>query len=337
MASAANRPITGTDIVIADYKVQDSFSDSLVGLEVNPGLASSFPSLNLQAQRFDYYEFTKLTFVWRPTSAITSTKGMVVVAFDPNPNAREPSTLSEIMAYECSNAQSIYKNVQLNVPAHMLRGRRYVRHGAVKDHLCLFDPGMLVLATQGVAAADDNTELGVLEAHYTIRFSGYHLSGSDTYAPHQMCVLTTAQGFNFTAAGGNVPIDFTTGAGEHLVTNGLVGVDDVSTTDITVPAGAYHISGTLGINANVAAAGYIAVDLHRGSDGATPTLVTKTEGGGLGIAETTASTSWTTINLNGYVECSEGDVLRIVVGPVGAGGDWDVEPEYTQVHITAVN
>jgi len=337
MASAANRPITGTDIVISDYKVQDSFGDSLVGLEVNPGLANAFPSLNLQAQRFDYYEFTKLTFVWRPTSAITSTKGMVVVAFDPNPNAREPSTLSEIMAYECSNAQSIYKNVQLNVPAHMLKGRRYVRHGAVKDHLCLYDPGMLILATQGIAAADDNTELGVLEAHYTIRFTGYHLSGTDTYAPHQLCALTTAQAFNYTAAGGDVPIDFTTGAGEHIVSNGLLGTDDVSTTDITVPAGAYQISGSLGISANTAAAGYTYANLYRGSDGATPTLVTKAEGGGLGITETTASSSWTTISLDGYIECSEGDVLQIVVGSVGAGGDWDVHPDYTQVQITAVN
>lgn len=336
MAQAANRPQQGNDIIADDYMVHSEFTTSLRGIEVNPGLSSSFPSLFYQSKRFDYYEFTKLQFVWRPTSAITATKGMAILAFDPNPNAREPADLGEIMAYEASVAESIYKPVRLNVPLHMLKGRRYVRHGAKKDHLSLFDPGMLILANQGVDSEDDNTTLGVVEVHYTVKFSGYHLSGSEALAPPQLLLCNLVANQQVTTAAGAERLILDDGT-NYDMPRGLAASVDKDTGKITMPKGLFKITlqSGIGITTN-ATGGYVVLNLYKGSNGATPTAITSSLGGGIMIHDIDGTKAWESMTGTTYVECEQDDVLEIWATCNGAGGDVTFNVDLSRVFIEAI-
>lgn len=323
-AQAANRPIPGSDILEDSYVSKTTFTDSLKGFDINPGLALSFPALSFQSKRFDFYEFTKLEFLWRPTSAITATKGMVILAFDPNPNARRPSDLGEIMAYEAVVGESIYKTVKLSVPPSMLRGRRFIRYGPTKDHLTLFDPGMLLVANQGI---ETQANLGVIEVHYTVKFSGYHLTGSTALAPHQLDVLRLTSEQADMQAGISYTLQL-----DEVVIGGLNG--KLENYKYTPGAGLFKVSGRLSITETA----------NGTSDGQFQVYLKKNGGflaypfGTIGIVPGDSADNGTDgVPLLGYVECEQDDYLEIVMQNLSASAVTKVNHNITIVAIEAVN
>lgn len=326
MAQAANRPIPGSDILDDSYTSETTFATSLKGYDINPGLDSSFPALSFQSKRFDFYEFTRLEFLWRPTSAITATKGMVILAFDPNPNAREPTDLGEIMAYESVVAESIYKTVRLSVPPHMLRGRRFVRHGPTKDHLTLFDPGMLIIANQGI---DAQASLGVVEVHYTVKFSGYHLGGTTAFAPHQIEVLSMDASQTGIAATTATKLEL-----DVQTLGGLGGTLDTTNKRYTPGEGLYRISGLLSFaettNGDTPSAMQVMM-YKNGTVLAAPFLY-------IGLASgDSAEGGYDGITLSGYVECDSDDYLEVWVRNNSANSATTVDHTMSHVVIEAIN
>jgi len=327
MAQAANRPLSGSDILDDDYTSNDDFSTSLLGYDINPGLDTSFPALSFQSKRYDYYEFTSLQFVWRPTSAVTSTKGMVVLAFDPNPNARVPSDLGEIMAYEAVVGESIYRTVRLNVPPSMLRGRRYVRHGPVKDHLSLFDPGMLIIANQGTNTATDGTKLGVIEVHYTVRFTGYHLSGTTDFAPHQLEMFKMSSTQTGIAASTKTLIEFDTSE--------LGGLGcSINSNLITPGAGLFKVSGRINVNDTGGSAdGRVNILLYKNG----VELPSPQSHIGAMMKLNEGATSNFQVPFLGVIECDEDDTLGLYIENATAGTTTTVAETHTYWIIEAVN
>jgi len=326
MAQATNRPIPGSDILDDSYTSETTFASSLKGYDINPGLDSSFPALSFQSKRFDFYEFTKLEFLWRPTSAITATKGMVILAFDPNPNAREPNDLGEIMAYESVVGESIYKTVRLSVPPHMLRGRRFVRHGPTKDHLTLFDPGMLIIANQGI---DAQASLGVIEVHYTVKFSGYHLTGTTDFAPHQLAVLTLDADQTGIVANTATKVEL-----DVLTMGGLGGTLDTTSKRYTPGAGLYKVSGKLGIHETTNGTSTLPSIAMLYKNGAA--LTTPFTNIGM-CSNDTGSAGHDGVNLLGYVECDSDDYLEIWFNNESASSVTTIYESMSFVTIEAVN
>lgn len=324
MAHAQNRPIPGSDILEDNYISETTFESSLQGYDINPGLESSFPALSFQSKRFDFYEFTKLEFLWRPTSAITATKGMVILAFDPNPNARRPSDLGEIMAYEAVVGESIYKTVKLSVPPSMLKGRRFIRHGPTKDHLTLFDPGMLLVANQGI---DAQASLGVIEVHYTVKFSGYHLAGTTDFAPHQLAVLSLSAAQAGLLAGVGYTIE--------LDTYSMGGLDgSLSSFRFTPGAGLFKISGRITIQETTNGTSDGNLQVYVKKNGGFPPAPFATIGIIPGDSTDAGSTG---VPLLGYIECEAGDFLELWIQNLSTGAVFTISSNATMVVIEAVN
>jgi len=117
----------------------------------------------------------------------------------------------------------------------MLRGRRLVRSGAVKDHLTLFDPGMFIITAEGASDAGAGTQYGVIEVHYTIKFYNYHLSGTSDFAPHQLSVRR-ASGQTLTGSSTYDAIDF-----DDPAEAGGLG-ETYSSNLFTMPRGMYKLT-----------------------------------------------------------------------------------------------
>lgn len=180
-----NRPLTnqrlfsGKDIIVPDFSV----SVTTFGADdyfINPRLNASFPSASLQSQRYDMYQFEELRFHYHPTSAVTTTPGVVILAWEPNANKGSPETLQQINAFEChSEGPSYSPNLSLSIPRNKLGGPRYTRFGPVGSDLNLYDTGKLIVAHDKCSLSAGYLTEGYIEVYYRIRFFNYHLEEQD--------------------------------------------------------------------------------------------------------------------------------------------------------------
>lgn len=168
-----SRTYSGKDTIVSS--LEGSVAYACNTYEVNPGLAYLNKALSLEAARYDEYKFTSLSYRYVPSSAVTTTAGMVGMAFDPNPNSSCPDSLQTFTAYECHKMASAYEGQTLNVPKSMLTGWRFVRNGVRASNRGNYDPGLFVLSTQDEATT---AKLGFIEVHYTVKFRYYHLSAA---------------------------------------------------------------------------------------------------------------------------------------------------------------
>jgi hypothetical protein len=178
---------SGIDVVAGT--VYGSVAFEAIGYNINPGLELRFPSLSQEAKRYDCYEFLELTFRFIGTTVISTTVGQIGLAFDPNPHTQAPDTQARFSAYEAHVASSVYKpdGLTLKVPAHMLKGRRYVRKGIEGGSLFMYDPGMLVIMTRDEAST---AAIGYVEASYKVRFSDFHLEPVTVPVSHKALQVT---------------------------------------------------------------------------------------------------------------------------------------------------
>lgn len=174
-APGTQRVSSGKDLIVTEFSGSQNFLAQSYPL--NPRLAGCFPSASLTAQRYDMYKFEELVFHYHPTTAVTTTKGVVFLAWEPNANRGPPSSLQQINAYECEVEGPVYSSdITLRVPASKLGGFRYVRSGPNSFDLNNYDTGNLIVASDDVAGAEG----GYIEVYYRIRFLNYHLEEAES-------------------------------------------------------------------------------------------------------------------------------------------------------------
>jgi hypothetical protein len=165
---------SGKDIIVTDFAGTASFGASDYAL--NPRLSDKFPSASKTAQRYDMYQFEELCFRYHPTTAVTSTPGVLFLAWEPNPNRGPPGSVAQINAYQYHVEGPIYNpNLMLRIPKNALGGLRFHRDGPTMSDLSLYDTGRLIVASDDVTGAEG----GYVEVTYRIRFFNYHLEESD--------------------------------------------------------------------------------------------------------------------------------------------------------------
>jgi hypothetical protein len=198
------RLFTGKDIIVPDFSVTVTTFGSSDHL-INPRLEASFPSASLQSQRYDMYQFEELKFHYHPTSAVTTTPGVVILAWEPNANKGPPETLQQINAFESHSEGPAYSpNLVLSIPKNKLGGPRYTRYGPVGSDLNLYDTGKLIVAHDKCSTTAGYLTEGYIEVYYKIKFFNYHL---EEQAPSQ------ARCAEFRVI---TPKSFTTGMGKAL-------------------------------------------------------------------------------------------------------------------------
>jgi hypothetical protein len=167
---AQQRTYSGRDLIVSDFQGTSTFGSSQYS--INPRLPDKFASASLMAERYDMYQFDELVFYYHPTTAVTTTKGVVFLAWEPNANRGPPDTLVQINAYECHVDGPVYSSsIRLSIPKNRLGGPRYTRSGPTCSDLNLYDTGKLIVASDDVTGSEG----GYIEVSYKIRFFGYHL------------------------------------------------------------------------------------------------------------------------------------------------------------------
>lgn len=152
-------------------------------LDINPGLAASFPLLSEFAQHFSQYRFEQLIFRFRSliTDGNNTAAGSIMMSTQYNANEAPFATKREIENSEYSVSGKVTDvldmGVEVNKNKMALGGTfYYIREGGVGDSSHLeYDIGKVQLATQGAAV---NLTIGELWAEYVCRLSKLTVTGS---------------------------------------------------------------------------------------------------------------------------------------------------------------
>jgi hypothetical protein len=185
-AKAANR-FEGCDLLVNDLAGATSFSATRY--KINPGL-SIMKGLSAIAARYDRYRFHKLNLVYCPKQAVATTKGMIHLAYDPNPNHGPPTALADLSAYAHHDLVQVYGDLNLilnfsKLPS--LSRDRFVRCGPVSGDLGLYDAVGVIVAVDAMA---DTSAVGDIYLDYEVEFYDLQIDRSNPvprgYAVYQL-------------------------------------------------------------------------------------------------------------------------------------------------------
>lgn len=133
------------------------------------------------AQNFDNYEIESLKFKYR-TACSTLTPGLVIFAYEPNPEGTPPTTYQDMRNMYSVDA-SVHSNLVFDVSARC-KGRKLTRRSNVVN-LPTYDVGKVYLATIGVT---DAALCGFVDVEYKIKLSNPQSSTSAPVAPPALAV-----------------------------------------------------------------------------------------------------------------------------------------------------
>lgn len=138
---------------------------------INPGQASSFPWLALEAKQWEKYRFHKLTYIYTPqvTEFSTNGTGSVVIGFDADASDPPPNDLTHALNVTPRNFNLPCKNITLDIPQkclNTLTDGYYVRPGNLpgQSDIKTYDCGVMNLSTIDNVNAN---AIGVLAVEYT--------------------------------------------------------------------------------------------------------------------------------------------------------------------------
>jgi len=227
---------------------------------LNPGIASSFPWLSGEADKWEQYRFHRLTYRYVPRCAST-TAGSVLLS--PDYNVRDQPPSDEVEAADTlgaaeSSAWSGFK-ADLNVNAmYPLGPKKMVRTAVVAGDMNLYDSGAFYVSTTGEA---DASLIGKLWVDYDIELFVPQNSPADNSGSSRISSTSKATSQTFTTnvfakqefdafAEGKNPFGITYSSG-----------------DFTPPAGCYRVD--FGASYNDATAETYSVEQRLQKDGTT--------------------------------------------------------------------
>jgi hypothetical protein len=141
---------------------------------INPGQASTFPWLSVEAKQWEKYRFTKLKFVYTPQVTEFSTMGVgsLVIGFDSDASDPPPNDLTHALNCTPRSFNLPCKNIVLDIPQNYLNRLNdgfFVRPGNlpgqsdIKDYDC----GIVNISTISNAGTG---ALGILAVEYVCEF-----------------------------------------------------------------------------------------------------------------------------------------------------------------------
>lgn len=225
---------------------------------LNPGLATVFPRLSKEAAVWQHYRFKKLSFRY-VTRSSTNTAGSVILSPSYNPAEIAPSNETE-----ASNTAQAVEDVTWSkeITCRLKPGSMYpmgpkkqVRYFNIPGDLNVYDVGNLYVCTKGQL---DATEIGKLWVDYEVEFYIPQSTPITPY-PRDMTIVTMTPSALTPADGVSeiawLPLD--------PVTNPLdLSLDSKTSTQITLPKGAYSIGISTHIGTTSDATATLDVDPH---------------------------------------------------------------------------
>ncbi len=215
---------------------------------INPGQATLFPWLALQAKQWEFYEFLKLVFYYKrevSEFATAGTTGKVIMQVDYDASDSPPTTKQQMEDtqphVDCMPCQDM--TLVVNHKGMHPAGKKYVRPGGLPgaSDIKTYDAGILNVATQAIASSA--AELGELRVAYTVRFSSPILEATNSApANNQVAVFTEVAGVALTTATSSPLV--LAGALGGYVFNGLA--VPMPNGSVIPPPGNYRLDYTVG-------------------------------------------------------------------------------------------
>jgi len=251
------------ELLQATYVASSLYSvDSRIAL--NPGLstysggspmATWLPSI---ATNYDRYRFKSLKFHFR-TYAATTTPGMIIMSYDPNPDNANPASLSETQNMHSIDG-SVHENLTFDLTTKLTPEFKYVRTGTVVS-LPNYDQGFVNFSSIG----SSGNPVGIIEVEYVVEFKQPQAGNSSTpilpnipVLPTQVLEATTfADGivdtlYSWGSTFGNINAPMTIFKGSSTYGASLVSLSTVNTASTVIggkwqyPNGSGSSIGTVG-------------------------------------------------------------------------------------------
>lgn len=188
------------ELLIANYTANSIFTvDSRIAL--NPGLSTYssgspmgtwLPSI---AKNYDRYRFKKLQFHFT-TYAATTTPGMLVMSYDPNPDNSVPQNLADAQNQYYSNG-SVHQNFSLDLTSKVPTTYLYTRSGAVSTRTT-YDAGFVTFSSIG----GNGTPVGLIEVEYIVEFKQPQSNTANAISTPEVPVLPQQISYGSTAYNG---------------------------------------------------------------------------------------------------------------------------------------
>jgi len=136
---------------------------------VNPGIASTFPLLSVQAPQWEQYRFRKLAFEYITRTA-TTTLGSVILAADYDASDVTPVTEAQLTGYEGAVEDAPWKNITCFIDCSAVSPgpRKFIRNGAVPADIKNYDACNFFL---GVTEMASTLPVGKLWVDYEVELS----------------------------------------------------------------------------------------------------------------------------------------------------------------------
>jgi hypothetical protein len=169
---------TSTTTIVKEEYIQDIAGNTGVGvitLPVNPGQASTFPWLSIQAAQWEKYRFNSLQFLYKPTVSPYYTNGQegkIILSADYDASDLAPTTKKQAEDTEPRADCMPYEYTTLTLDCremHFDSDAKFVRPGIQppRTDLKTYDCANLNVVAAGNAAT---TTIGELWAKYSVTF-----------------------------------------------------------------------------------------------------------------------------------------------------------------------
>lgn len=285
---------------------------------INPGLSGMFAWLSGRATGYDKYRVVRLEYHYVPAEAVTTTAGVVYMAFDYDPDDAPPSTLAALSTYEGLESGHAYESFSVVVDNRKVNSSLLkIRDGPVCGSRLLYDPCSLIVGTVSMGGTSAVGQLWV----------GYEIELVAPQTEPSSRIPSAFMQYNLSADQA-----FTTNVIATLVFDERV-IDGIEPTVaagvFTMPRGLFHVSGVVSA-----------------TDGTAETFETTAQvyknGAALAIPATTATRytnpagGYVSVPFDAYVDCAAGDTISIAVRLVGAAGTLACSGDRCKLSISAV-
>lgn len=282
-------------------------------LDINPGLASTFPWLSTQASGWEQYRFRKLDFEV-VTRAPTTVTGGVYLAPDYDVLDADPNSELQISTYRDTVEDAAWKDqvCRLDPSAMFPMGpRKYIRSGLVSSaDLKSYDAGRFYVATVGQA---DTSAVGKLWASYIIEFFVPQTDNLVAPAVRDFAQFNLSTGQSITT---NVA---TTAAYDETVTNAVGVVNSLG--HFTLPRGNWLVYAEVEVSGGTAASQALTLEVLKNVSSLSPPCLSKVLDAGAASGQVMRATIQRYVFSDGTDEVSISTIFGSSTGTLSLSGD----------------
>lgn len=191
------------------------------------------------AKEYDNFEFVSLKAHYVPVCT-TLTPGLIILSYDPNPNASAPSSFTDASNAMCSVSGPVRQRLVLDMTKYVA-GRKLLTRSRTVSEYALYDAGRLFACT---FAGDNTANVGYLEFEYTVRFTNPQSEGGSAVTEYTAMAYPTYLAVGATAANGTSVWFGTQGSGAtsktctdftNTICNGTTKYGDTSLVSFVAP------------------------------------------------------------------------------------------------------